>query len=393
MPYNSMGQWFCDDLDCGDLSCERARQVDRLTAPLSPDNTPEPREDEDTNEPVRCEYCDCEDCECATCDVCEESIPAQGGEGCCESVCNRCTRRGQVNHYHCVGCQSAVSHDDSFCRNCEHGECCTSWNENCSYCENCEPAHVIQDYSSKEYPAPRPRRAPYRPFLYLGVELEVECPSEPAREVAQEIYDKHQADVLLKHDGSLIDGFEMVTGKYELAAHQAIWPMLCETATKAGARSWKHQSTGLHVHLSREFFTPLTLGKFLVFINSERNRQHIIKLAGRESNGYSELKKKKINHIYSDNRYEAVNLTNDDTIEVRIFKGTLKQEHVLADIEFCHAVAYWCKDVAIPDLEDWNAFTAWVIKRRKTYKYLSTYFKLGSFVGEQSQQNDVEVAA
>jgi hypothetical protein len=224
------------------------------------------------------------------------------------------------------------------------------------------------------------------------VELEVECTNDEAREVAQEVYDKHEKDVLLKHDGSLSDGFEMVTGKYELAAHQAMWPTLCETATKAGARSWKHKTTGLHVHLSREFFTPLTLGKFLVFINSERNRQHIIKLAGRESNGYSELKKKKIHQIYAGDRYEAVNLTNDYTIEVRIFKGTLKHEHVLADIEFCHAVAYWAKDVAIPELENWDEFKAWVIKRAKTYKYLLTYFKLESFVGERQQETE-EVAA
>lgn len=216
----------------------------------------------------------------------------------------------------------------------------------------------------------------------MGVELEVEVGSDKENsDVAEAIYAEHKDEILIKHDGSLDNGFEMVTGKYSLEAHQELWPRLAKKAVEAGARSWRYRSTGLHVHLSRAFFTsPLQIGKFVTFINSERNRPEVVKLAGRDSNGYAQFKKKRLSTaMYSSERYEAVNLTNDHTIEVRIFKGTLKVEHILSDIEFCHAVAHWVKEQGLQDFESWEKFKAWVIKNRKTYKYLSTFFKLGTF--------------
>jgi hypothetical protein len=216
-------------------------------------------------------------------------------------------------------------------------------------------------------------------YLYLGVEVETEAEdSDDRNDAAQKIDAAHADFILMKEDGSLNCGIELVSGKYGLDAHGQLWPKLCETATKAGLRSWKHKSTGMHVHLSRAFFTQLGLGKLIVFINSDNPdvRRHIRSLAGRDSSHYAQIEKKKLacGCLRSANRYEAVNLCNAKTVEIRIFKGTLKSDHILANLQFCHAVASWTAQCSIQDCENWDSFFAYVLNHRKSYKQLVAFF-------------------
>lgn len=290
--------------------------------------------------------------------------------------------------------------DVATCAECDHHSCCYRFCGDCGYCRDCCDcrSELINDSGCRAYPTMRPSPAPYPNFLYLGVELEVECHDDDREDVARVIDKKHHDSLMLKDDGSLSCGFEMVTGPYSLEEHQKIWGDITETAVRAGARSWNHSSTGLHVHLSRKFFTPLVLGKMLVFLNSEQTRKQIIHLAGRESYDYAAMCKKKHSDVYgyrtewndstrrevrvrrsgrrctgSGNRYEILNLTPEHTVEIRIFKGTLNEGHVLADIEFCHAVAYWATDCSIAESESWASFWRYVLGHRKLYSHLIKY--------------------
>lgn len=87
---------------------------------------------------------------------------------------------------------------------------------------------------------------------------------------------------------------------------------------------------GIHVHVSRDIFTPLMLGRLLVFMNDSQNTSYITSKVGRTANRYCQIKDKgndpnKI-ELYSDDRYEAINITNlsEDkyTIEFRMFAST-----------------------------------------------------------------------
>lgn len=330
--------------------------------------------------------CDCcaecsqtaDDCDCTSCEQCGDRI-REGNGYCCQHYCSsRCADRDDHRHYDCgcIGdCDTGSCEDCNRCSNCVSLSC-----QDCNRCENCcdceqENDGPIESYSSKNYPQANPINPPYTPFLYLGVELEVECSRDDVRgEVAQQIYDRHNDTLLLKEDGSLQNGFELVTGKLSLEKHQAYWPQIAKDTIAAGARSWKHKSTGLHVHLSRNWFSPLTIGKLTVFINSPATRSQIVKLAGRECPSYAALNAKKLTCHYSDCRYEAVNLSNPKTIEIRIFKGTLNATHILANIEFCHAAAYWCAQVSMSDIESWASFFSYVKKQGKQYKHLMQFF-------------------
>jgi hypothetical protein len=325
-------------------------------------------------------------CDCTSCERCGDMISTGNGY-CCSSYCSsRCAERDNHIHFEC-GCTS--NGDLANCESCNRCSDCVSLNcGDCNRCENCcdctqEDRGPIESYSSKNYPPANPINPPYTPFLYLGVELEVECSQDDVLgEVAENIHGNHGDKLLLKEDGSLNHGFELVTGKLSLEKHQEFWPAIAKGAVDAGARSWKHKSTGLHVHLSRNWFSQLTIGKLTVFINSPATRLNIVKLAGRECPSYAALKAKKLTCTHSDCRYEAVNLSNPKTIELRIFKGTLNADHILADIEFCHAAAYWVAQVSMQEVESWESFYRYVLKNKKQYRHLVNFFGVQSTTTE-----------
>ena len=273
--------------------------------------------------------------------------------------------------------------DAVYCPTCDYEEddC------QCAYCERCDENYsddecpncgsLIRDYSARAerlYPAIPPLSPETNHVLHLGVELEVEAKDNReagAHAVLSRSYAKNW--IICKHDGSLDNGFEVVTAPSILEEHTRRWPALLQPLRRH-TTSWKNKTTGLHVHLSRSFFTQLEIAKLVVFMNSEATRPYVVSLAGRSSPEYAALKKKelaKINAHHSD-RYEAVNLQNNKTIEVRIFKGTLNTQHVLADIEFCDALARWVKFNTVEECENWYDFMAYV-KDQGTYPNLVAY--------------------
>jgi hypothetical protein len=218
-------------------------------------------------------------------------------------------------------------------------------------------------------------------FLYLGVELEVECRDGYTVGDVLEKLPGLNAWIIAKEDRSLNYGLEIVTAPSDLSVHQQKWPDILADLPRC-TYSWKAQTTGLHVHLSRRFFSQLDLAKLVYFINAEATRPWIVRLAGRDSNSYAKLTKKKwVGQKYGDpvlaaySRYEAVNLLNPATIEVRIFKGTLNTTHVLADIEFCHALAHWVKVASLQDCDRWSKFWEYVENNRKIYAHLIDYVR------------------
>jgi hypothetical protein len=59
-------------------------------------------------------------------------------------------------------------------------------------------------------------------------------------------------------------------------------------------------------------------------------------------------------------RYFAVNLRNENTIEIRMFKGTLKVSTILASIEFVDFLVRYCKIAGIRKMQEltWDKLTS-----------------------------------
>lgn len=118
-----------------------------------------------------------------------------------------------------------------------------------------ERANAIQDYYYK--PASNFFRNGPR---FFGVELEIDEAGESDRsawELLSIANSKGEKKLYCKHDGSLSDGFELVTHSMSLSYHmeQMPWERLLRRAVELGYTSHQAGSCGLHVHVSRAAFS------------------------------------------------------------------------------------------------------------------------------------------
>lgn len=182
---------------------------------------------------------------------------------------------------------------------------------------------------------------------FFGIELEVECrkgyPGEHADKLNDALNDGKLGErCFFEEDGSLSHGFEIITQPMGLDSHYQFWEWLTDKNLTRDLRSHDTSTCGLHIHINRDNIKDLQINKMCVFIHSPDNRNLIKAIARRYGVGYASMHDKKLGTAHhasrSDQRYEAVNLTNRRTIEMRIFKGTLKHESMLAAIEFTNAL-------------------------------------------------------
>jgi len=215
---------------------------------------------------------------------------------------------------------------------------------------------------------------------YFGLELEVEdnggwgCESG-----AQIVKDALGSRIYLKRDGSLENGFEIVSHPHTFAEWQTInWNFLRSLRSK-GFRSWDTETCGIHVHISRTAFRKggqrdeaheLRFQK-LIYDNGVQVRA----IAGRSSQ-YARFNDKgalvpKVKYGHTADRYEAINSQNDHTLEVRVFRGSLKPQRVLSAIEFLHSAIEYTRYMKI-DPKDrqlgWIRFMGYVLDNKDKYE-------------------------
>lgn len=250
----------------------------------------------------------------------------------------------------------------------------------------------ISSYGTRAYP---PERVTVRLInglnkrlseVLLGVELEVEVSSgedraRRAAAVARACHDKDGRFVILKEDGSLNYGFEIVSAPMDLPHHKTSWgPMFdaIEQGTIKGLKAWTTTTAGMHVHVSREPLSCLQVGKVVVFVNLPANKTFMTDIAGRDSNTYTKFvaaTKLVTGHRgYGGDRYCSVNLCGSQTIEFRLFKSTLNRARFQSNIQFCHAIVHYCAPCArsVAESSSYASFASWVRVHRKTYPDLDS---------------------
>lgn len=214
----------------------------------------------------------------------------------------------------------------------------------------------------------------------MGVELEVELADGEDQDrdsTARAVLEHVSNFCILKDDGSLNSGFEIVSCPCTLDQHKILWESFFNWKPTALLRSANTSTCGMHVHLSRAPLSHLQLGKMLVFINEPSNKWFIRRIAQRNSDRWAKVEKKKHSDCrhYPDERYQAVNLLNQNTVEFRIFKGNLKKESFFKNIEFVHALTMFCSpsDRSIKECMSVDHFVAFVAKNKKEYPNLHTF--------------------
>jgi len=201
--------------------------------------------------------------------------------------------------------------------------------------------------------------------LCFGVELEMEPRRNTTQAEVCRALDgaRGNGTYILKEDGSLDSGVELVTLPYTLDYHRESFDWRgvlrgVQTIARSGAGT---NNCGMHVHVNRKAVSPLTVGKVLVFLNSSHNAGLVATIAQRSNNGYARRdSSKKITDIYGCNRYDMLNVSGDSTIEFRLFKGNLRPERVIKNLEFCHAIIRFCESTGIKKSTLGTNFLAWI---------------------------------
>lgn len=295
-------------------------------------------------------------------------------------------------------CQNCFDEDYETCEDCGRviyrDDACYSEADSAYYCGECYARHdrgPIEDYYYKPVPifyGDGPR--------YFGVELEIDQGGELGNhaELLLDIANREQENLYCKHDGSLEDGFELVTHPMSLYYQLNVmpWGEILSKAASLGYRSHQANTCGLHVHVSRAAFgkTPEqqedAIGRVLFFV--ERHWNELLRFSRRTPHqleqwaaryGYKDHPKEMLEHAKKGarGRYACVNLTNFDTIEFRIFRGTLKLNTFLATLQLVDHicdVAIFMSDEQLRELS-WSSFVSGIgepelvryLKERRLY--------------------------
>jgi hypothetical protein len=224
-----------------------------------------------------------------------------------------------------------------------------------------------------------------KPPHYYGIELEVELQNQKREErgaKAQEVINLFDDFAIVKEDGSLTCGFEICTKPASKEEHIIRWNKFFDhLPDNLVSFNSERGNCGLHIHCSKKPLSLLSIAKMVVFINDEKNQPHIETIAGRRSGNYSCICKKaygtvkRIGYLNRGDRYEAINLVNHDTIEFRIFKGTLKRESFFKAIEFCDSLIQFCMmgNNGITYCKSWDNYVNYVSERNKDYPHLYAF--------------------
>lgn len=306
---------------------------------------------------------------------------------------------------HCYDCNNGNACDDPHC-----GEC----GNYCDGCSDCDPDNyygssrylcrdvwpvTIHSYGHKPNPvfwsvggfnATRLQGRYGKRHAFLGCEIEVEVSHDRInRDTAyNDLYRAFTsypdiADrIYCKSDGSLEDGVELVSHPMTLGAwselHQEGELNFYRDLYRAGMGSM--QSCGMHIHLNKSAFrSPSHLARFAHLILG--NPIPMQALAGRVENCYASFQKFQVCQTIKSGTYGnrgAVNLGNDQTVEVRMFASTLRPRRIMANLELCHSMMEYTRHrimdqktgKPIHDHLAFASFAEWVKANRSTYPNL-----------------------
>lgn len=300
-------------------------------------------------------------------------------------------RSSATGGYYCRNCYDDIF---TYCDNCgyeiyrDNGRRCNELCEECDHAEQYSDDYIRHSGSWNYYGTDS--------ILFYGIELEVGSKSYMGLKsmfidnLDEDFFDIH-TDCSIT-DGDVADEAEIVshpaTYKY-LKDHPELWNKVLSYRYK-NVISYKTGSCGIHIHLSRNYFTEEHLERFLrmiylqpsfTYLISQRQSHALRQWANiydEHNERYSKHALKEKIHDLCHKRYEAVNLTNSKTIELRIFRGTLNPTAFWKNIEYVQALVEFTKNTknkltllkflnyVADNKDEYCNLQKWIVKRRAT---------------------------
>jgi hypothetical protein len=214
--------------------------------------------------------------------------------------------------------------------------------------------------------------------LTFGFELEVDSLIEdPIRQELSDITDKF---VYFKYDGSCA---------MEVNSHPFNWnwyiknddiiKKITDLIIKDGTKA--SRDCGFHIHFDMKYFTIPHINRLLYFIN--KYHRFMKKVSQRKEFYYTQFHfinpdEKKDNlslyNCFREEKYSAINLVHENTIEFRIFQGTVNYRLIKGYLEFCMALILYTKDNKINELS-LGKFRSFIRNNKRLFSNASKMIK------------------
>jgi hypothetical protein len=353
-------------------------------------------------------------------DPCDTCAYIEATVHCTENTGEQCSDCYWSERSSCYSCGEIEFQDDMYysdyenafmCGSCWRGEprcsdCGRVYRENEDMCPACDTvitppiagsnaSRILNGWDHKPHfffwpPVPENSK------LYLGAEVETSFPSTvSARNEVIDWYTKH-ADVFenlvyIKTDSTVHNGFEINTHpmQYEWAKENFPFSAFDELVDVHLAYP-THTSCGGHIHLNKDAFSDAHMWKFL--------KVHLVcgsllgALGGRGATSqwgsFSEMQSpegdtlkviaKKKYHDGLWNRYVAVNLNPEFSVELRYPAGGTSATLFRKNLELAQALYDFSHKITIPQIQkgilrDQGYLLDWILRREEKYPHLVAY--------------------
>ena len=248
-------------------------------------------------------------------------------------------------------------------------------------CHHClDASYKIHNYSTRVEQMLKFKATRVRPnTVYLGCELEYETNNRNRAQIG--VGKLMHGHALMKSDGSIRNGFEIVTCPATLDIHLEIFKKFYDNIPPDLKIE---KNVGMHVHVSRKPLSQLTIGKLTEFLNRLDNKQFIAHIAGRIDNNYARMNSDRTitfprKNRQGGDRYNALNLNNQNTIEVRLFATPMNYKEFATRLQFVQALVDYCMPAQSNDSlkkqTHYEAFMHWLSSRRRMFPELSYHLK------------------
>ena len=216
--------------------------------------------------------------------------------------------------------------------------------------------------------------------LFLGTELEIDNGND-REDTARAMKNAMPTNfITMENDGSLDYGFENITQPATLEYHTSIrnnYEDMFQIAKENGFRSHNTSTCGYHIHFNRSFFEDKEdecIAKLLYLV--EKFWDELVKFSRRNYDNLDRWAKKydkTPNEVVEDmkcynlDRYHAINLTNRNTIEFRMFRGTLNIETFIATLQLVDTIVRYVKEHTNNDIQSLQFTDLLITDELKTY--------------------------
>ena len=227
------------------------------------------------------------------------------------------------------------------------------------------------------------------PYIYfgeapfIGIELEIDTLFPVNKEQFQaEILTVLDKENLIGHynvekDGSLVAGLEIIFQPHNIVdLKNFLTNSFSTTLNELKVIPFMQDSTpfaGIHFHISKTLFGDTldtqieNIAKLWFFCS--KFESSLIKIGRKINLKYSRFPhrplskeeaiqkvKKELADIKKENKYQAINLNNTDTVEFRFFKSTLELEMLLFYLEFVYYISVHSTKLSWENCDKWESW-------------------------------------